>query len=235
MKIDFHPSGSRGYANHGWLKARHSFSFASWFNPSRVHFGMLRVLNDDIVAPSSGFGMHPHDNMEIVTIPLHGALRHQDNQGNEGVIRTGDVQVMSAGTGIYHSEFNDSHTEEVQLFQTWVFPREKNLTPRYDQRTFGLEGRQGKWQTLVAPNQPDTLMIHQDAWFSMADMPAGSVLPYDLHGSAQGLYLMVVSGKIEVGGQILNARDAAGISQTQQVEINVLETATLLAIEVPMH
>src|SRR6185436_10214012 len=168
MKTLLHRSSERGHANHNWLDAHHSFSFASWYDPNKVHFGMLRVLNDDIVAAGMGFGKHPHDNMEIVTIPLQGALKHSDSMGNEGVIQKGEVQIMSAGTGIFHSEMNASETESTNIIQTWVFPKEKNIKPRYDQRKFVKENRLNKLCLVVSPDEKDeVLWINQDCWYSL--------------------------------------------------------------------
>src|SRR5579872_4416643 len=179
MKKIIHRAEDRGYADHGWLKAHHSFSFADYSDMTKVHFGELRVLNDDTVAPGRGFGMHPHDNMEIVTIPLSGAIKHRDSMGNEGVIRAGDVQIMSAGTGIVHSEFNASSSEFLNLFQIWVFPKVRNIQPRYDQKTFLPEGRKEKFQVLVSPGKEDgTMWVNQDVWFNLGDFSAWKEIAY---------------------------------------------------------
>ena len=226
----------RGHANHGWLDAYHSFSFASWYDPSKVHFGMLRVLNDDTIAPGMGFGMHPHDNMEIVTIPLEGALEHKDNTGGQGVIHRNEVQVMSAGTGVYHSEFNHSKTENCKLFQVWVFPKEKNVTPRYDQKMFKPAERKNKFQTLVSSEKNGNhLWLNQDAVFSMAELDAGQTLQYDIKFKGNGIYVMLVEGEAEVAGQKLSKRDAIGIWEADQFSLKAISSTEFLLIEVPMN
>ncbi|MEW6469982.1 MAG: pirin family protein [Bacteroidota bacterium] len=236
MKTIFHPAKERGHADHGWLNAWHSFSFAGWYDPSKVHFGMLRVLNDDTVAPGMGFGMHPHDNMEIVTIPLEGVLEHKDNMGSHGVIRRNEVQVMSAGTGVYHSEFNHSKSEPVKLFQCWVFPREKGVTPRYDQKLFDPAGRKNKFQTLVAPDKGgENLWLHQDTVFSMADMDEGKSLEYKINFKGNGAYIMLVEGEVEIDGRKLGKRDAIGVWETDRFDIKALKNSEVLVIEVPMN
>lgn len=232
-----HPASSRGHADHGWLNAHHSFSFASWYNPERIHFGVLRVLNDDMVAPGKGFGMHPHDNMEIITIPLSGSLEHKDNMGNGEVIRAGDVQLMSAGTGVFHSEFNPSHEEEVSLFQIWIFPKLKNVKPRYDQKTFDVNDRINKLQTLVQPGPADKgLWIYQNAWLSMGKFDADKNAEYIIHKNGNGAYTMAVSGSFEIEGHTLYKRDAIGISNTKNFSFTAKEPGSeLLVIEVPMN
>ena len=236
MKTVFHPENERGHANHGWLDAHHSFSFASWYNPAKVHFGMLRVLNDDTVAPGMGFGMHPHDNMEIVTIPMEGALEHKDDMGGNGVIKRNEVQVMSAGTGVHHSEFNHSKTEQVKLFQCWVFPREKGVTPRYDQKEFNPTGRKNKFQTLVAPNKDgENLWLHQDTVFSLAEIDASKSLTYEIKFKGNGVYVMLVEGEVEIEGKKLNRRDAIGVWETDKFEIKANKNSEILLIEVPMN
>lgn len=225
----------RGRADFGWLKARYSFSFSQYHNPERVHFGVLRVLNDDIVEGGGGFPTHPHDNMEIVTIPLSGALQHRDSTGNEGVIGAGDVQIMSAGSGIRHSEFNASATEAVNLFQVWLFPKERNIAPRYGQRSFSAEDRQHKWQVLVSPDEADdALWINQDARFSMVRLDAGRSIDYTNRFSGNGMFLMVVEGTVEAGNQQLGRRDAVGITGSDSITISADQPAELLLIEVPM-
>lgn len=232
-----HPASGRGHADHGWLNAHHSFSFASWYNPEKVHYGMLRVLNDDIVAPGKGFGMHPHDNMEIITIPLSGSLEHKDNMGNGEVIRAGDVQLMSAGTGVFHSEFNPSKDEEVSLFQIWIFPKLKNVKPRYDQKTFDVINRHNKLQTLVQPGPSEEgLWIYQDAWLSMGKFDADFTSDYSVNKNGNGAYVMVVNGTFEIDGHTLNKRDAIGISGTDKFSFTAKEEGSeLLLIEVPMN
>lgn len=229
-----HPADTRGHANHGWLNAKHSFSFASWYNPERVHFGMLRVLNDDIVAGGMGFGKHPHDNMEIITIPLAGSIQHEDSMGFSEVIHAGEVQVMSAGTGVYHSEYNPSPDQELNLFQIWIFPKYKQVEPRYAQSKYEL--KEGTFTELVGPAESGiSTWIHQDAWLSMGSFKAGSSLTYKFKKQGNGIYLMLVEGTINIGEHILNQRDAIGISQTNQIELEIQENAKILVIEVPMN
>ena len=234
MQTIIHKADTRGHVNHGWLNAKHSFSFAGYYNPERVHFGALRVLNDDIVAPSMGFGMHPHDNMEIITIPLKGALKHKDNMGNEGVINAGDVQVMSAGTGVMHSEFNPSATEEVNLFQIWLFPNIKNAAPRYDQKTFNVAERKNKFQEIVSPDKNNGgLWINQNAYFSLADIDNAQSLNYKIHHPENGIYLILISGKILVENNVLEKRDAIGIWGANEIKIDAQQNTSLLLMEVP--
>jgi redox-sensitive bicupin YhaK (pirin superfamily) len=236
MKTITHRAGSRGHADHGWLNAWHSFSFAEYHDPLKVHFGLLRVLNDDTVAPGMGFGTHPHDNMEIVTIPLEGALEHKDNIGGSGVIRKNEVQVMSAGTGVRHSEFNHSKTESVKLFQIWVFPKLRNVKPRYDQRFFDPEQRINQWQVVAGGLlAPEALQINQDAYFSLANASKDKTLSYPIRHKGNGAYLLVISGKISIGGEVLEKRDAIGMSELDQFECIALEASELLVIEVPMN
>lgn len=226
----------RGGANHGWLNAKHYFSFASYHNPEKVHFGALRVLNDDSISGGAGFPPHPHDNMEIVTIPLSGALQHKDNTGGAGVIKAGDVQIMSAGTGVQHSEFNASKTEEATLFQVWLFPKQRNIKPRYDQRSYEPLDRINKWQIVVSPNEADdALWINQDARFALTTLEEGKEIFYENAFKGNGVYLVVISGSIEVDGERLNKRDAVGISEADKFRIKATETAELLAIEIPMN
>ncbi|MCE2685670.1 MAG: pirin family protein [Cryomorphaceae bacterium] len=234
MKTVFHTANSRGHADHGWLNAKHSFSFASWHNPERIHFGMLRVLNDDIVAGGMGFGKHPHDNMEIITIPLAGSIQHEDSMGFSEVIHAGEVQVLSAGTGIYHSEYNPSPDQELNLFQIWIFPKQKQVEPRYAQRKYELN--EDTFTELVGPEESGiSTWIHQDAWLSMGAFKAGSSQEYQLKKQGNGIYLMLVEGQIKIGDQLLTQRDAIGISQTNQIQIEIEANAKILVIEVPMN
>ena len=238
MKKLLHKASERGFADHGWLKAAHSFSFANYYNPEKVHFGKLRVLNDDIVAPSKGFGKHPHQDMEIITIPLSGALKHSDNIGNEGVITTGEVQVMSAGSGVLHSEFNASDSEPVNLFQIWVFTDEKGHKPRYDQKKFTQEGRKNKWQLLVSPDeQNDSLRIHQNAFISIIDIENEISVDYELKAEKNGVYFMLIEGQATIEDAPLEKRDGIGIWEitTEPVKISFSKKSKLLAIEVPMN
>lgn len=234
-KTILHKANTRGQANHGWLVANHSFSFANYYDPSRIQFGALRVLNDDTVAPAMGFGKHPHDNMEIVTIPLEGALEHQDSMGHKEVIQSGDIQVMSAGTGITHSEYNASKDKFVKLLQIWVFPNKGNVTPRYGQTSFRKEDRINKLQEIVSPGpKEDGMWIHQDAWFHLGSLQKGFETKYDLKKKGDGVYAFLIEGDVTINGVSLNKRDGLGISETDQVSIVADSDAELLLIEVPM-
>lgn len=236
MKTTITRANERGVANYGWLKPAHYFSFGGWHEPTKVHFGALRVLNDDWIAGGGAFPTHPHDNMEIVTIPFTGALQHKDSTGGAGIIKAGDIQIMSAGSGVQHSEANASSTEPVTLFQVWVFPKEKNITPRYDQRTFDINDRNEKWQTVVSPLDADAaLWINQDAAFSLTNRAAQQTITYQHKFNNSGVYLVVIDGVVEVDGNKLNKRDAIGIAEVDQFDITIHENASLLAIEVPMQ
>ncbi len=235
MKTLIHKSNTRGHAKHGWLDAHHSFSFGQWYNPERVHFGKLRVLNDDIVKAGFGFGKHPHDNMEIITIPLSGALEHKDSTGGHGVIAKNDVQVMSAGSGIEHSEFNHSKTEDVNLFQLWIFTNKENVAPRYDQQTFSSADRQNKFQTVVSPFGNDGLWIYQDAWVSLGNFDAENLSSYQVKKEGNGIYLLVIEGEVEIDGNILSKRDAIGIWDTHAINILSKTNTEILLVEVPMN
>lgn len=235
MKTVFHRSSDRGHANHGWLNARHSFSFASYYDPEKIHFGLLRVLNDDIIAPGMGFGTHPHDNMEIVTIPLKGALEHKDSMGNIGVIKPNEIQAMSAGAGLMHSEYNHSKTEEVNLLQIWVLPKEKNIEPRYEQRIFSEKEKEGKFKTIVAPVKSDDVMwINQDAFFSIGKFKAGTSIDYVIQHKGNGAYVFMIEGESVIGKQSLSKRDAIGIWDTSAFSIELKSDSEILVIEVPM-
>ena len=235
MKTGFHPSDSRGYANHGWLEARHSFSFASWYQPDRLHFGALRVLNDDIIQGGMGFGTHPHDNMEIVTIPLKGDLEHKDSMGNSAVIREGDIQVMSAGTGVQHSEYNNSPAKEINLFQLWLFPNKQNVKPRYDQLPIRSLHQKNEFFQILSPSANDHgVWIHQDAWMHILDADQGQSFDYVLQSPENGVYLIVIEGEVEVDNQTLFRRDAIGIWETDKLTIKTKTDAELLLVQVPM-
>ena len=235
MKTIVTKAAERGTANHGWLKPAHYFSFGGWHNPAKVHFGELRVLNDDWIAGGGAFPTHPHDNMEIVTIPFTGALKHKDSTGGEGVIKAGDIQIMSAGTGVQHSEANVSATEPVTLFQVWVFPKERNIKPHYDQRSFDIKEREGKWQVVVSPRkEDDALWINQDARFSLANIKAGNSINYENGFAGNGVYLVVIKGTIELAGIKYDTKDAVGIWEADSFEIKASDDAELLAVEVPM-
>jgi quercetin 2,3-dioxygenase len=234
--ITFHPSESRGKADHGWLLSRHTFSFAGYHNPGRMHFGALRVLNDDIVQAGMGFGKHPHDNMEIISIPLLGQLEHRDSMGNVAVISEGDVQVMSAGTGITHSEYNKKTDREVHFLQIWVYPRQKNLSPRYGQISLKADNMHNKLLQVVSPGSEDEgTWIYQDAWFSMGNFENGHQFTYQLHQEDNGVYLFVLSGGFSVLSHRLEARDGMGISGISTLELeSTMPGSSLLLMEVPM-
>jgi len=237
MKTEIHPASERGHANHVWLNSYHSFSFASYFNPAREKFGCLRVLNDDTVEGGTGFDLHPHNNMEIVSIILEGALEHRDSMGNTQVISPGEVQVMSAGTGIYHAEYNHSETEPVKFFQLWIFPREKGLKPRYDQLLFENQ-EQDQLVTLVTPDnsqQENTLWIHQDAYISTLNLMKDSEFEYQVRIPGNGVFVFVVEGKIAVDQNNLASRDAIGVSETTSIKVNAADNSRILFIEVPMR
>ncbi|WP_179335942.1 pirin family protein [Winogradskyella costae] len=238
MKKVIHKADSRGFADHGWLQARHSFSFASWNNPERVHFGVLRVLNDDTIGPNMGFGTHPHNNMEIITIPLKGTLKHRDNMRNDWqALLPGEVQVMSAGTGVQHSEINGSVDEHLSLFQIWIIPQKQNVKPRYDQKAFKAEDRNGQLQVLVNSfddSGEEGLKIHQDARLSRIDLSEGEAFTYHLKSLNHGVYIMLISGEVVIEGEVLKLRDAIGISETDSFNVATKTDTELLFIEVPM-
>ena len=238
MKTILHKADERGFANHGWLQANHSFSFANYYDPEKVQFGALRVLNDDIIAPKMGFSTHPHDNMEIITIPLKGVLKHRDSMHNEWqTIEAGEVQVMSAGSGLMHSEMNGSNEEYLSLFQIWIVPNEKNVTPRYDQKFFEKSDRDNKLQVLVTSmndGHDRSLKIHQNAKLSRIDLKANNSFTYNLMLKNNGVYVMNIAGKITIDDQIANSRDAIGINNTDKFEVKAMEDSQLLFIEIPM-
>ncbi|HVM88284.1 MAG TPA: pirin family protein [Puia sp.] len=231
-----HKAATRGHANHGWLDSYHSFSFANYYNPERIHFGALRVLNDDTVSEGRGFGKHPHDNMEIISIPLEGDLQHEDSMGNVAVIKKGDIQAMSAGTGIFHSEYNKNTNMPVKFLQIWIFPNKKNVQPRYSQVTLNVEDRHNKLQEVLSPNADGAgVWIHQDAWFSMGKFDKDFSVDYELKKKGNGVYAFVLSGDITIDGQPLNARDGFGIKDTDKIFIQAnSQDAELLLMEVPM-
>lgn len=235
MKTVIHKANSRGHADHGWLKSWHSFSFASYHEPSRIHFGALRVLNDDTVAAGMGFGKHPHDNMEIISIPLEGALEHEDSTGTKAIIRKGDVQIMSAGTGIQHSEKNKNSDREVKFLQIWVFPNKKAVQPRYDQKSFEEEDYKDKLLTVVSPvGEGNGVELNQDAWFSLGKISAGKKLDYSMHREGNGVYAFVLEGDVSINGVALNRRDGLGIWEANNLSIEPDTESQLLLIEVPM-
>ncbi|GAA4371993.1 pirin family protein [Hymenobacter koreensis] len=230
-----HRAATRGHANHGWLNSHHTFSFAGYHNPERMHFGVLRVLNDDTVAGGMGFGTHPHDNMEIISIPLSGDLEHKDSMGNLGVIRRGDVQVMSAGTGVAHSEKNHNRDQEVKFLQIWLFPNKRGVQPRYDQQTFRAEDRHNQLQQVLSPNPDDAgVWIHQDAWFHLGNFDAGHSTEYQVKKPGNGVYAFVLEGDVTINGQTLHRRDGFGIWETDRFDIKADSNAELLLMEVPM-
>jgi len=237
MNTVLHKAATRGHANHGWLDSWHTFSFAGYHDPSRSHFGALRVLNDDTVAPGMGFGKHPHDNMEIISIPLEGDLEHGDNMGTQQIIKRGDVQAMSAGTGIIHSEKNKNSDQFVKFLQIWVFPNKRNVQPRYDQKTFSEEEKHNKLATVLSPigTNDGGVQIHQDAWFSLGKLDAGTTLTYDLKKKGNGVYAFLLEGDATINEIAMNRRDGLGISETDQLKINAESEAEILLMEVPMQ
>lgn len=236
MKTVLHRADTRGHANHGWLDSYHTFSFGGYNDPARIHFGALRVLNDDVVKGGAGFGQHPHDNMEIVSIPLRGALEHSDNTGGKGIIQSGEVQIMSAGSGISHSEKNASKTEDVNFLQIWIFPKERNIQPRYDQKLFSANDRQNKFQIIVSPEKDNgALWINQDAWFSLGKLESGVSTEYTIHKSENGVYAFIIEGEVTIGEHKLNKRDGFGVWDVEKIVITADQDAEVLLIEVPMN
>jgi|SRR3569833_215602 len=236
MKKVLHPANERGHNDIGWLKANFSFSFGPYYNPEKVHFGALRVLNDDIIAGGTGFGMHPHDNMEIITIPISGALEHQDSTGGRGVIAAGEVQVMSAGTGLMHSEYNHSKTEAANTLQIWLFPKQMNIEPRYDQKSFLADLKPNQFTTLVSPEKDgDALWINQDAIFSMGDFDADQMFTYDIKIPGNGAYIFLISGETVLDGDVLNKRDAIGVYDTSSFTVATKSPSRILIMEIPMR
>lgn len=235
MKTVLHKANTRGHANHGWLDTHHTFSFANYYNPERMHFGVLRVLNDDQVAAGRGFGTHPHDNMEIISIPLEGDLEHKDSMGNVATIRQGDVQVMSAGTGIFHSEYNKNKDQEVKFLQIWVFPNKKNVTPRYDQITLKTQDIKNQFYQILSPNPNDEgVWIHQDAWFHLGEFDQNKEVTYAIKKAGNGVYAFVLEGEVFINGQALNKRDGFGVWDTDQIHIKASNNAKILLMDVPM-
>ncbi len=236
MNTVLHKANTRGQANHGWLEARHSFSFANYRNPERMHFGVLRVLNDDKIAPAKGFGTHPHDNMEIISIPLEGALEHKDSMGNGAIVQHGDVQVMSAGTGITHSEFNANQDQDMKLLQIWLFPNKKNVTPRYDQISIKDIRQKNAFYQVLSPSADDQgVWIHQDAWFHLGTFDEETCTQYKINKKGNGVYAFVIEGNAEIEGQSLEKRDGFGIWDVDQFEIKANPQSRILLMEVPMQ
>jgi hypothetical protein len=238
MKTQIYKASERGTADYGWLKANYSFSFANYYNPKAINFGALRVLNDDIIAGGMGFGTHPHDNMEIISIPLKGALKHRDSMSEKWIsLQTGEVQVMSAGTGIQHSEMNNSPNEEVNLFQLWIIPNQQNVAPKYNQKVFEAANRKNKLQVLVSSIDDEnerSLKIHQNAQISRLDLDQNQPFTYNLISEANGVYVMVINGEISIANETLKKRDAIGIEQTSSIDLKAIKQSEILFIEVPM-
>lgn len=236
MNKVIHRADSRGLADHGWLRSRHTFSFAAYHDSQRMGFGKLRVINDDVVAGGGGFDTHPHDNMEIISIPLSGALKHQDSMGNTHVIRHGEIQVMSAGTGITHSEYNYSDRDAVNFLQIWVEPREMAITPRYGQKAFPESEQQNRFQLLISPeNENESIWINQDAYFLMGNLDQGEVVDYTTHNPENGMYVFVIEGEIEIANERLESRDAIGLTDLDGADIRAAANSRVLLIEVPMQ
>ncbi len=236
MNTVLHKANTRGSANHGWLEVNHSFSFANYYNPDRTNFGVLRVLNDDKIAPSKGFGTHPHDNMEIISIPLMGALKHKDSMGNGAIVKHGDVQVMSAGTGIRHSEFNANDDQDVKLLQIWLFPNKRNVQPRYDQISIKDIEQKNEFYQILSPNADDQgVWIHQDAWFHLGEFDKEICTNYKINKSGNGVYAFVIEGTAEIAGQALEKRDGFGIWNVKDFEIKATKKSRILLMEVPMQ
>ncbi len=240
MKTNLYKASERGYANYDWLQANYSFSFANYFNPAKQNFGALRVLNDDVIQGGAGFGEHPHQNMEIITIPLEGSLKHKDSMSNTWIpLHTGEVQVMSAGSGVYHSERNNSSSDFINLFQLWIIPDKMNIDPAYDQKKFDKEDRKNRLQTLVSSHDDredqTSLKINQDARISRIDLDAGKSFQYQPKSDQHGVYVMLISGAVKIGDQELSTRDAIGIWETDSFDLEAQEESELLLIEVPMN
>lgn len=235
MNTVFHKANTRGHANHGWLDSNHTFSFSNYHNPERMHFGVLRVLNDDRVAAGKGFGTHPHDNMEIVSIPLEGDLEHKDSMGNTAVIKQGEIQVMSAGTGIFHSEYNKSKDQEVKFLQIWLFPNQKQVEPRYDQISITDIITKNKFSQILSPNQTDQgVWVHQNAWFSMGEFTETTTSTYELHSKDNGVYAFMIEGNAHIEGQKMELRDGFGIWNKDAISVTAEKGSKILLMEVPM-
>lgn len=236
MKTILHKAATRGFADHGWLKSHHTFSFANYYNPERMNFGVLRVLNDDVVESGMGFGTHPHRDMEIISIPLEGDLEHKDSMGTTAVIRKGEIQVMSAGTGVMHSEYNKNSDEKVKFLQIWVIPNKMNVTPRYDQISIKENAKPNDFQQILSPNEDDEgVWIHQDAWFNLANFDQGVSKEYRIQKKGNGVYVFVLKGGAKIGDQILETRDGFGIWETDSFKLEATEDAEILLMEVPME
>ena len=236
LQYTLHKAETRGDANHGWLHSKHTFSFANYYDPNRMHFGVLRVLNDDTVSAGMGFGTHSHNNMEIISIPLEGDLEHKDSMGNTTVIRKGDIQIMSAGTGIQHSEYNKNKDAEVKFLQIWIIPNKKNVTPRYDQITLNPIDRKNQLQQIISPNPDDAgIWIHQNAWFYLADFDTDFSISYSIKSKENGLYIFILNGQIQINDLTLHSRDGLGIWDTDRIEIKVTANTSFLLMDLPMN
>lgn len=236
MKKTIHKADTRGHANHGWLNSYHTFSFANYHNPERMNFGVLRVLNDDTVSAGMGFGTHPHDNMEIISIPLEGDLEHKDSLGNVTVIKEGDVQVMSAGTGVTHSEYNKNKDKEVKFLQIWVFPKERNVTPRYDQISIRDIAKENEFYQVLSPHKDEQgVWINQDAWFHIGDFTKGNEDIYKIKKEGNGVYAFILEGDVEINGEKLSKRDGMGIWDTDSLNVKAADDARVLLMEIPMN
>lgn len=236
MKSTLYKADSRGYADHGWLKSFHTFSFANYYNPERMNFGALRVLNDDRVESGMGFGSHPHRDMEIISIPLEGDLEHKDSMGTTAVIRKGEIQVMSAGTGVMHSEYNKNKDEKVKFLQIWVIPNKMNVEPRYDQISIAENAKPNDFQQILSPSADDEgVWIHQDAWFNLANFDKDHSQKYELHKKGNGVFVFVLSGKAKIGDTVLSEKDAMGIEDAESFTLEALEKSEILLMEVPME
>jgi redox-sensitive bicupin YhaK (pirin superfamily) len=236
MNTVIHRAATRGHANHGWLDSHHTFSFANYHNPERMNFGVLRVLNDDQVHPGKGFGTHPHDNMEIISIPLEGDLEHKDSMGNVAVIKEGDVQVMSAGTGVYHSEYNRNSDKDVKFLQIWVFPNKKSVAPRYDQISIRAIEKENKFYQILSPNPDDQgVWIHQDAWFHLGKFTKGSGDTYTIQKPGNGVYAFILDGEVVINNEVLAKRDGMGVWDTDRIQVTATKDARVLLMEVPMR
>lgn len=236
LQYTLHKAETRGDANHGWLHSKHTFSFANYYDANRMHFGVLRVLNDDTVSAGMGFGTHSHNNMEIISIPLEGDLEHKDSMGNTTVIRKGDIQIMSAGTGIQHSEYNKNKDADVKFLQIWIIPNKKNVTPRYDQITLNPLDRKNQLQQIISPNPNDVgIWIHQNAWFYLADFDTDFTLSYSIKSKENGLYIFILNGQIQINDLTLHSRDGLGIWDTDQIDINVTANTSFLLMDLPMN
>ena len=235
MNTVLHKANTRGTANHGWLTANHSFSFANYYNPERMNFGVLRVLNDDQIAPSRGFGTHPHDNMEIISIPLEGALEHKDSMGNGAVVQYGDLQIMSAGTGIQHSGYNANSDQYMKLLQIRLFPNKRDVKPRYDQISISEIAKKNEFYQVLSPSKEDQgVWIHQDAWFHLGEFEQTTRRLYHIHKPGNGVYAFIIEGSAKIAGQPINRRDGLGIWDVSQFEITADKDSLILLMEVPM-